>query len=103
PPEPERGRPYAVAECAVRAVRAAVRVGAGDERAGENELLLGEVEVEDPVARRRVVRRRYPVPLRELTPDAGLLVVGLAMVEDEMVVGDSGLARANGGRAVGWV
>ena len=73
-----------------------MRVSAGDERAREDELLLGEVEVEDPVARRRVVRRRYPVPLRELTPDAGLLVVGLAMVEDEMVVGDRDLARTNG-------
>ena len=72
-----------------------MRVGARDERSGEDELLLGEIEVEDTVARRRVVGPSDAVSLRELAADPGLLVVGLAMIEDEVVVRDGDLARAD--------
>src|SRR5437867_1027326 len=93
PPEAECGRAHAVPERAVCAVRAAVRIGARYERAGEHELLLGKVEVEDSIARRRVMRPLDAVPLRELAANTGLLVVGLPMVEDEVVVRDRDLAR----------
>src|SRR5205814_5566661 len=73
--------------------RAAVRIGARYERSGKDELLLGEIEVEDPVAWRRVVRLPNAVALRELAADAGLLVIGVAMVEDKVVVRDRDLAR----------
>src|SRR6185503_21284110 len=61
PTEAQRGGADAVAERAVRAVRAAVRVRARNERAGDDEALLREVEVEDAVARGRVVRTRDAV------------------------------------------
>src|SRR5690606_34671972 len=56
PPEPECRRSDAHAHRAVRTVGARVRVGAGDELARHDEALLREVEVEDAVAWRRVVR-----------------------------------------------
>jgi hypothetical protein len=58
-----------------------VRVGAGDELPRHDEPLLGEVEVEDAVARRRVVRLLDPVQPRELAADRRLLVVGLDPVK----------------------
>ena len=93
PAEAERRRAHAEADRAVGAVRAAVRVGARDELARHHEALLGKVEVEDAVARSRVVRLLHPVEARELAADRGLAVVVLAAREDEVVVGDGGLAR----------
>ena len=46
-----------------------------------------EVEVEDPVARRRIVRRHETVLRGERTSDAGLTLIVLAPREDEMIVG----------------
>ena len=70
-----------------------MRVGARDERAGDDEALLGEVEVEDAVTGRRVVRTLDAVHLGERASDPGLLVVRLTAVEHEVVVRDRGLAR----------
>ena len=93
PAEPERRRSDAHADRAVGAVRAAVRVGAGDELAGHHERLLRKVEVEDAVARRRVVRLLDAVEPRELPADRRLLVVVVFAGEDEVIVGDRRLAR----------
>src|SRR5206468_6489958 len=73
PPKAERRRAHAIPERAVRAVRAAVRIRAGNERPGDDEALLGKVEVEDAVARCGVVRTRDAVKLGELLADRGLL------------------------------
>ena len=93
PPETERRRSDAVPDRAVRAVGAAVRIGSGNELAGQHEPLFGKVEVEDAVARRRVVRLLDAVQARELAADRGLPVVDLLAGEDEVVVGDRGLPR----------
>src|SRR5213083_2914934 len=53
----------------------------------------GEIEMEDPVARRRVVRLLDAVQPRELPSNRGLLVVVWLPREDEVVVGDRGLPR----------
>src|SRR5205823_3570246 len=74
PAEAERRRAHTDADGAVGAVRAAVRVRAGDERARRDETLLREIEVEDAVARRRVVRPAHAVEVRELLADRGPLV-----------------------------
>src|SRR5262245_40091003 len=50
PAEPERGGSDADADGAVRAVRAAVRVGAGNELPRQDESLLRKIEVKDAVA-----------------------------------------------------
>ena len=93
PPEAERRRAHSVSKRAVRAVRATMRVGAGDQRTRHDKPLLREIEMEDPIARRRVIGTLDPVALRELPPDLGLLVVGLTAVEHEVVVGDRDLPR----------
>src|SRR2546427_944047 len=93
PAEAERRRAHTDADRTVRAVRPAVRVRAGDERARRDETLLREIEVEDAVARRRVVRPAHPVEVRELLADRGLLVGVLLLVEHEVVVRDRGLSR----------
>ena len=95
PAEPERRRSDADADGAVRAVRAAVRVGAGNELSRHHQSLLGKVEVEDAVARRRVVRRRQLLRARKRAPDRGLPVVVFAAGEDEVIVGDGRLARVD--------
>ena len=77
PAEAERRRADADADGAVRAVGARVRVGAGNELPRQHETLLGKVEVEDAVARRRVVRLLDAVLLGKLPPDRRLLVVVL--------------------------
>jgi hypothetical protein len=70
-----------------------VRIRAGNELPRHHETLLGKVEVENAVARRRVIRLHQPVYTREFPADARLLVVvGLAR-EDEVIVGDCSLAR----------
>ena len=70
-----------------------MRVRARDELPRQDEALLREVEVENAVARRRVVRLLDSVPPRELPADRRLLLVGLLAGEDEMVVGDRRLPR----------
>ena len=70
-----------------------MRVGAGDHHAGHHETLLGEVEVEDAVAGRGVVRLLDAVERGERAADRGLLVVGLDAGEDEMIVRDRDLPR----------
>ena len=69
-----------------------MRVRPGDELARQDEPLLREVEVEDPVARRRVVRLLEAVHPGELAADRGLARVVLPAGEDEVVVRDGGLA-----------
>src|SRR6185369_12664754 len=76
-----------------RAVRAAVRVGARDELARNDEPLFGKIEMEDAVTRRRVVRLLDTVQPRELAADGGLLVIVSLACEDEVVVGDGRLPR----------
>ena len=73
PAEAERRRANADTDGAVRAVRAAVRVSAGHELSGHDEALLGKVEVEDAVARRRVVGLFHALLSRELAADGRLL------------------------------
>ena len=70
-----------------------MRVGAGDELPGHHQALLGKIEVKDAVARRRVVRLLDAVQARELAADRRLLVVVVLAGEDEVIVGDRGLAR----------
>ena len=96
PPEAERRRSNAHADRAVRAVGAAVRVGAGNELARQHEALLGKIKVENAVAGSRVVRLLDLVEIRELLPDRRLLVVVLLAGEDEVIVGDGGLSRIDG-------
>src|SRR5207245_8898001 len=93
PAEAERRRAHTDADRAVGAVRAAVRVRAGDERARRDETLLRASEVEDAVPRRRVVGPMHAVEMRELLADRGLLVGVLLLVEHEVVVRDRGLPR----------
>ena len=93
PSEPERGRAHAHADGAVGAIRAAVRVGAGNELARQHQPLLGKIEMKDAVARRRVIRLLDAVEFRELPSDGRLLVVVFLAGEDEVIVGDRGLAR----------
>ena len=95
PTEAERRRAHAEPHGPVGAVGAAVRVRAGNELARHHEALLGEVEVEDAVAGVRVVRLLQPVEAGELAADRGLAVVVLPAGEDEVIVGDRGLARIN--------
>src|SRR5437868_6907029 len=68
PAESERRRAHADPDRAVRAVRAAVRVGARDEMPGEHESLLRKVKMENPVAGRRVVRLVERIALGERAP-----------------------------------
>ena len=96
PAEAECGRSDADAERAVGAVGAAVAVGPRNHRARHYESLLGEVEVEDPVAGSREPGRAKLLGSGEIPADRGLPVVGLAPREDEVVVRDGGLARING-------
>jgi len=70
-----------------------VRIGARDELSGDNEPLLGKVEVKDAVARRGVVRLLDAVQLGEAGADRGLLVVVGPSGEDEVIVRDGRLAR----------
>src|SRR5690348_14059788 len=63
PAEAELGAADADADRAIRAVGAAMGVGARDEGTGHHEALLGEIEMEDPVARGRVVRLVNPLQL----------------------------------------
>ena len=93
PAESERRRSDADADRAVSPVGAAVRIGAGHELAGQDQPLFGKVEVEDAVARRRVIRPLEAVQAGERAADGGLLVVGLDAGEDEVIVGDGCLAR----------
>ena len=93
PPESERRRADADADRAVRAVRAAVRVGTGNELPGHHQPLLGKIEMEDAVAGRGVVRLLDAVQPRELAADGRLLVVGVDAGEHEVIVGDRRLAR----------
>jgi hypothetical protein len=95
PAEAERRRPDADADRPVSAVSAAVRVGAGDELTRHDQPLLGEVEVEDAVARRGVVGLHHPVARGELPTDRRLPVVRLDAGEHEVIVGDRRLARAD--------
>ena len=64
-----------------------MRVGAGDELPGEYESLLGKIEMEDPVSRRRVVRLLDAMEFSELSTDRRLPVVGLPAGKNKMVVG----------------
>ena len=75
-----------------------MRVGARNELPRHHQALLGKVEVEDAVAGRGVVRLLDAVHARELAADAGLLVVGVAAGEDEVVVGDRRLPRIDRAR-----
>ncbi len=95
PAEPQRRRAHADADGAVGPVGPAVRIGARNELAGQHQALLRKIEVEDAVARRRVVRLLEAVRRRERRANRRLLVVlGLAG-EDEVVVGDRRLARTH--------
>ena len=102
PAEPERRRTDAEADRAVRAVRAAVRVGARDELTRQDETLLREVEVEDPVARRGVVGLFDRVQRAKSRPRRSALVRLFAR-EDEVVVGDRRLARKDRVTPVIWL
>ena len=103
PPEAERRRADAHADGAVRAVGAAVRVGAGNELSRQHEPLLGKVEVKDAVAGRRVVRRLQSLLARERPADARLLLVVFAAGEDEVIVGDRRLPRIDRVPPVIWL
>ena len=70
-----------------------VRVRARNELPGQHEALLRKVEVEDAVARGRVVRPLDVMLRRELASDAGLLVVVRFPREDEVIVCDRRLPR----------
>jgi hypothetical protein len=94
-PKPSVVEPTPDPHRAVRAVRAAVRVGAGHELPRQDQSLLGEVEVEDPVARRRVPGLADLVLGGEGAADRGLVIVLDLPREDEVVVGDRGLARVD--------
>ena len=72
-----------------------MRIGARDELAGHHQPLLGEIEMKDAVARRRVVRLLEAVNAGELAADRRLLVVRLDPREHEVIVGDRGLARVD--------
>ena len=72
-----------------------MRIGAGNELTRQHEPLLGKVEVKDPVARRGVVRRLQSLLARERAADARLLLVVVASGEDEVIVGDRRLPRAD--------
>src|SRR5207253_1008748 len=96
PAEAERCRSDPDAGGAVRAVRAAVGIGAGDELAGRHQPLLGKIEVKDAVSGRGVVRLLDAVQPRELAPDRRLLVIVFFAGKDEMVVGYRRLARVDG-------
>ena len=66
PPEAQGGGTHADPHRAVGAVGAAVGIRPGDERAGMDQPLLGEVEVEDPVAGGGEVGFAHPLVLGEL-------------------------------------
>ena len=93
PAEAELRAAHAGTDGAVRAIGATVRIGPGDERAGDDQPLLGEIKVEDPIARRRVVGLVNLVQRRKIPPDPGLLVVGVSSRKHEVVVCDGGLPR----------
>src|SRR6266536_3878497 len=95
PSEPECRRADSEADRTVGAVCAAVGVRAGYEPSRQHQALLRKVEVEDPVARRRVVRLLDPVPPRELTADRRLSLIGFLARKHEVVVCDRRLAREN--------
>ena len=95
PPEAERRRAHTHANCAVRAVGPAVRIGAGNELTRQHEALFRKVEVKDPIARRRVVRRRQALLSRECATDARLLLIVITPGEDEMIVGNGRLSRTD--------
>ena len=96
PSKPEGRGPHADTDRAVRAVCAAVRIGARDEVARRHQPLLGKVEVKDPVAGRRVVRPFDTVQPRELAANRRLPVIVRPAGENEMIVGDRGPARSRG-------
>jgi len=54
-----------------------VRIGAGNEVAGRDQALLRKIEVEDAVARCRVIRRVDAVQAREIAADGRLLFVAV--------------------------
>src|SRR5439155_9633361 len=91
PPETERRRADTDADRAVRAIGAAVRIGAGDELSRHDESLLREIEMEDAVARCCVIRLLEALRFRERAADARLPLVVFAAGENEMMVGDRGL------------
>src|SRR5439155_11988467 len=66
PPEPQGGAPHTDPQGAVGAVGAAMGIGARIKPAGSDEPLLGKIEMENPRAGGRVMRRSNPVLLREL-------------------------------------
>src|SRR4029434_6235969 len=72
PPEPQRRRSDAHSDRAVRAVRTAVRVGAWNELSRHHQTLLGEIEMDDAVPRRCVVRLLEAMKARECAPDVRL-------------------------------
>src|SRR4030095_6470017 len=91
PSEPERCRAHAHADRAVRTICTAVRISARNELSWKHEPLFREIEVEDAVTRRCVVRRLQALLVCECAADARLLLVILPAGEDEVVVGDRGL------------
>src|SRR5207245_4956301 len=84
----------------VVAVCAAVRVVARNELTRHDERMLGKIEVKNPVARRRVERLLDAVQLCKRAADRRLLLVVFLAREDEVIVGDRGLARID--RIAAW-
>ena len=70
-----------------------MRIRPRDERTRDDQPLLGEIEVKDPIARRGVIRLVDLVQRGKVPPDPGLLVVGVSPRKHEMIVRDSSLPR----------
>ncbi len=96
PAEAKLRAAHAGADGTVGPIGAAMRVRTRDERARYDQALLGKIEMEDPIARRRVIRLADTVQRREIAPDRRLLVVRVPPGKHEVIVCDRSLPGKDG-------